>query len=64
MDRSEKVLAMENANARRVGVRSIAWLDGGGGFMVRVEQDRSGKDEAFAAWEPMNQTREKNATSK
>jgi hypothetical protein len=29
-----------------------------------VEQDRSGKDGAFAAWEIMNQNGEKDATSK
>jgi hypothetical protein len=31
---------------------------------MRVAQDRSGKDEAFAAWKPVNQSGEKNATSK
>ena len=55
---------MENANEQRVGVRSIAWLDGGRGFIVRVEQDRSGKDGAFAAWQRLNQNRKKTSTSK
>ena len=48
----------------RVLVRSSAWLDGGRGFTTGVEQDRSGKDGAFASWKSVNQSWEKNATSK
>jgi hypothetical protein len=55
---------MESLESKLPAVRSIAWLDGGGGFTVRVEQDRSGKDEAFAAWKSVNQSGEKNAISK
>jgi hypothetical protein len=54
----------QNVDTERSVVRSIAWLDGRGGFTVRVEQDRSGKDRASAAWQTMNQNREQNATSK
>ena len=55
---------ISNVDTQRSDVRSIAWLDGGGGFTVRVEQDCSGKDGAFAAWKSVNQSGEKNATSK
>jgi hypothetical protein len=56
--------ARASVDPRRVPVRSIAWLDGGRGFTMRVEQDRSGTDGAFAAWRSVNQNREKNAISK
>jgi hypothetical protein len=55
---------MEGEEPKLPAVRSIAWLDGGRGFMMRAEQDRSGKDGASAAWQTMNQNREKKATSK
>ena len=64
MGRSEDVRAIRNVNARRVAVRSIAWLDGGGGITRRVELEDSGERRAFAAWETVNQNREKTATSK
>jgi hypothetical protein len=51
-------------SVQRSAVRSIAWLDGGRGFTVSVEQDRSGKDGASASWKTMNQSRGENATSK
>jgi hypothetical protein len=54
----------ENVNAERVAVRSIAWLDGGRSFTMRVELRGSGRDGAFAAWKTMNQNREKYATPK
>ena len=53
-----------DANAQRVAVRSIDGLDGGGGFMKKVELKSSGKSWAFAACETVNQNRENNATSK
>ncbi len=64
MDRSGDVLATLNVNTRRVAVRSIAGLDGGRGFTMRVELKTSGKRWAFAAWETVNQNRENNATPK
>ena len=44
MDRSESVGAMENVNERRVGVRSIAWLDAFcGARMPNVPSEESDK---------------------
>jgi hypothetical protein len=64
MGRWGRVEARASVDPWRVLVRSIAWLDGGRGFTRWVKQDRSGKDEAFAAWKSVNQSEEKNATSK
>jgi hypothetical protein len=55
---------MESEEPKLPAVRSIAWLDGGRGFMAKVEQERSGRSEAFAAWERVNQNREKRSISK
>ena len=55
---------MEIMDQQRIGVRCIVWLDGGGGFAVRVEQENPGRDGAFAAWEIMNQNPRKDAIPK
>ena len=55
---------MRSEEQRLPDVRCIVWLDGGRDAKVRMEQDRSGRNGAFAAWKSVNQKREKNATPK
>jgi hypothetical protein len=41
---TKDVLVTQNVNPERVAIRSSGWLDGRGGFTLRVAQNRSGKD--------------------
>src|SRR5205814_9979639 len=50
---------IESAGPERPAVSCSDWLDGGCRFMLRVEQDRSGTNGAFATCKSVNQNREK-----
>src|SRR5438067_10113823 len=50
---------IESETPERPAVSCSDWLDGGRRFTMRVEEDRSGTNGAFAACKSVNQNREK-----